>query len=199
MRIDDAILSGSIVGSSAVVSLSGSFTGSGHITLADTASLVISSSYALTASYTVTSSLSVSSSYAVTSSLSVSSSYAVTSSLSVSSSYALSSSYAVTASHVLGAVSKNYPTQTFSTDFNFTKDVYHIVDTIDVTGSLPSTPLNGNKVGLLNLGSSDPLIDGNGNNIMGLAQNLTVDSENASFQLLYSDATNGWIFVGANN
>ena len=157
MRIDDAILSGSIVGSSAVVSLSGSFTGSGHITLADTASLVISASYAL------------------------------------------SSSYAVTASHVLGAVSKNYPTQTFSTDFNFTKDVYHIVDTIDVTGSLPSTPLNGNKVGLLNLGSSDPLIDGNGNNIMGLAQNLTVDSENASFQLLYSDATNGWIFVGANN
>ena len=169
MRIDDAILSGSIVGSSAVVSLSGSFTGSGHITLADTASLVISASYALTASYAVTSSLSV------------------------------SSSYAVTASHVLGAVSKNYPTQTFSTDFNFTKDVYHIVDTIDVTGSLPSTPLNGNKVGLLNLGSSDPLIDGNGNNIMGLAQNLTVDSENASFQLLYSDATNGWIFVGANN
>ena len=181
MRIDDAILSGSIVGSSAVASLSGSFTGSGHITLADTASLVISSSYALTASYAVTSSLSVSSSYAVTSSLSV------------------SSSYAVTASHVLGAVSKNYPTQTFSTDFNFTKDVYHIVDTIDVTGSLPSTPLNGNKVGLLNLGSSDPLIDGNGNNIMGLAQNLTVDSENASFQLLYSDDTNGWIFVGANN
>lgn len=169
MRIDDAILSGSIVGSSAVASLSGSFTGSGHITLADTASLVISASYALTASYSVTSSLSV------------------------------SSSYAVTASHVLGAVSKNYPTQTFSTDFNFTKDVYHIVDTIDVTGSLPSTPLNGNKVGLLNLGSSDPLIDGNGNNIMGLAQNLTVDSENASFQLLYSDATNGWIFVGANN
>ena len=169
MRIDDAILSGSIVGSSAVVSLSGSFTGSGHITLADTASLVISASYALTASYSVTSSLSV------------------------------SSSYAVTASHVLGAVSKNYPTQTFSTDFNFTKDVYHIVDTIDVTGSLPSTPLNGNKVGLLNLGSSDPLIDRNGNNIMGLAQNLTVDSENASFQLLYSDATNGWIFVGANN
>ena len=169
MRIDDAILSGSIVGSSAVVSLSGSFTGSGHITLADTASLVISASYALTASYSVTSSLSV------------------------------SSSYAVTASHVLGAVSKNYPTQTFSTDFNFTKDVYHIVDTIDVTGSLPSTPLNGNKVGLLNLGSSDPLVDRNGNNIMGLAQNLTVDSENASFQLLYSDATNGWIFVGANN
>ena len=169
MRIDDAILSGSIVGSSAVVSLSGSFTGSGHITLADTASLVISASYALAASYSVTSSLSV------------------------------SSSYAVTASHVLGAISKNYPTQTFSTDFNFTKDVYHIVDTINVTGSLPSTPLNGYKVGLLNLGSSDPLVDRNGNNIMGLAQNLTVDSENASFQLLYSDATNGWIFVGANN
>jgi len=169
MRIDDAILSGSIVGSSAVASLSGSFTGSGHITLADTASLVISASYALTASYSVTSSLSV------------------------------SSSYAVTASYVLGAISKSYPTQTFSTDFNFIKDVYHIVNTVEITGSLPSTPLNGDQVGLLNLGSSNPLVNRNGNNIMGLSQNLTVDSENASFQLLYSDATNGWIFVGANN
>ena len=163
MRIDDAILSGSVVGSSAVVSLSGSFTGSGHITLADTASLVISASYALT------------------------------------SSHAISASYAVTASYILGATSKNYPTQTFSTDFNFIKDVYHIVNTVEVTGSLPSTPLNGDQVGLLNLGSSNPLVNRNGNNIMGLSQNLTVDSENASFQLLYSDATNGWIFVGANN
>ena len=37
MRIDDAILSGSVVGSAATVSLTGSFTGSGHIATASIA------------------------------------------------------------------------------------------------------------------------------------------------------------------
>ena len=41
MRIDDAILSGSVLGSSAVVSISGSYTGSGHI---ETSSYAVSSS-----------------------------------------------------------------------------------------------------------------------------------------------------------
>jgi hypothetical protein len=41
MRIDDAILSGSVLGSSAVVSISGSFTGSGHI---ETSSYAVTSS-----------------------------------------------------------------------------------------------------------------------------------------------------------
>jgi hypothetical protein len=47
MRIDDAILSGSVLGSSAVVSITGSFTGSGHIA---TASNAFTSSYAITSS-----------------------------------------------------------------------------------------------------------------------------------------------------
>jgi|AOAMet_66_BLW_10_1038536.scaffolds.fasta_scaffold08473_1 hypothetical protein len=41
MRIDDAILSGSVLGSSAVVSITGSFTGSGHI---ETSSYAVTSS-----------------------------------------------------------------------------------------------------------------------------------------------------------
>ena len=41
MRIDDPILSGSVLGSSAVVSISGSFTGSGHI---ETSSYAVTSS-----------------------------------------------------------------------------------------------------------------------------------------------------------
>jgi len=59
MRIDDAILSGSVVGSSATVSLTGSFTGSGHIfqadsaSIADTASFTVSASFATTASYAI--------------------------------------------------------------------------------------------------------------------------------------------------
>ena len=100
MRIDDAILSGSVVGSSATVSLTGSFTGSGHITLAD------SSSYAVTASYAVTSSHTE---FADSSSYSVTASYAVTSShteFADSSSYSVTSSYAITSSHALDIQNK---------------------------------------------------------------------------------------------
>ncbi len=49
MRIDDAILSGSVLGSSAVVSISGSFTGSGHI---ETSSYAVTSSKIWITDYT---------------------------------------------------------------------------------------------------------------------------------------------------
>jgi len=74
MRIDDAILSGSVVGSSATVYLTGSFTGSGHIfradsaSIADTASFTISASFAETASFTLSSSIAESSSYTISAS-----------------------------------------------------------------------------------------------------------------------------------
>jgi len=69
MRIDDAILSGSVVGSAATVSLTGSFTGSGHIATASISlAPAISSSYALTASHAITASYVESSSFAVTAS-----------------------------------------------------------------------------------------------------------------------------------
>ena len=69
MRIDDAILSGSVVGSAATVSLTGSFTGSGHIATASISlAPAISSSYALTASHAITASYVESSSFAITAS-----------------------------------------------------------------------------------------------------------------------------------
>jgi len=74
MRIDDAILSGSVVGTSATVYLTGSFTGSGHIfradsaSIADTASFTISASFAETASFTLSSSIAESSSYTISAS-----------------------------------------------------------------------------------------------------------------------------------
>ena len=82
MRIDDAILSGSVVGSSATVSLTGSFTGSGHIfqadsaSIADTASFTVSASFATTASFVETASFSQTASFTETSSFSISASHA---------------------------------------------------------------------------------------------------------------------------
>jgi hypothetical protein len=143
MRIDDAILSGSVVGSAATVSLTGSFTGSGFIT---------SASYGITASYALN----------------------------------------------VESFNKNYPIQTYTTNFNLSKDNYHVI-TAAITGTLPAGPANGDRLGIINLGTNEPLIARNGSNIMGQTQDLSIDSNNASFQLVYSGATNGWVFIGANN
>jgi len=55
MRIDDAILSGSVLGSSAIVSISGSYTGSGHIATSSLAILADTTSNIDITDYTTTS------------------------------------------------------------------------------------------------------------------------------------------------
>ena len=230
MRIDDAILSGSVVGSSATVSLTGSFTGSGHLTLADTASIATSasyavssshvefadsSSYAVTASHAVTSSLALSvesssysttASYALTASVLlgaiISASYSVTSSHAITASYVdfvTSASYATTASYALNAETFDFATVYETTNFTFAKDTFHIVSQSALTGTLPATPTDGDRVAFMKVGTTSSLIERNGSNLMFLGEDMTIDSNNASFQLLYSGATPGWILLGANN
>lgn len=150
MRIDDAILSGSVVGSSATVSLTGSFTGSGHVA---TASFLLGT--------------------------------------------VESASYAVTASHALNGFT--FSSQVETANFNFALDTFHIISASNITGTLPASPTSGQRVAVSNLGSASPLIARNGNNIMDLAEDFTIDSNNAAFQLVYSDATSGWVMLGANN
>ena len=122
MRIDNARFTGSVDGSQAVASLSGSFTGSGHIELSNTASYnfasaSISASNLIlwrasgitdqTASLTIISETSDTASYVSSSNVDgpfgmdsiQSASFA---SSSISSSYALTSSYAISASHLIG-------------------------------------------------------------------------------------------------
>ena len=64
-----------------------------------------------------------------------------------------------------------------------------------VTLTLPATPSPGDQVGFSNRsGTTTPVIDRNGENIMGVAENLTLDNENAFGTLIYADASEGWIF-----
>jgi hypothetical protein len=42
--------------------------------------------------------------------------------------------------------------------------------------------------------TATPVIDRNGQNIMGLAENMTVDNVNYFGTLVFADATRGWIF-----
>jgi hypothetical protein len=65
--------------------------------------------------------------------------------------------------------------------------------------TLPSSPLIGDAVRIMDLaGTFDTdnlVIARNGENIMGLAQDLTLSTENAAIGLVYSNATYGWKLI----
>jgi hypothetical protein len=65
-----------------------------------------------------------------------------------------------------------------------------------LTLTLPESPQSGDIIGVSNRsGTTDSIIDRNGENIMSLAENLTIDIENAGFTLIYADATRGWVII----
>ena len=60
------------------------------------------------------------------------------------------------------------------------------------TITLPSSPSAGNQV-VISVGAfTDTVIGRNGSNIMGLAEDMTVNVLNATVDLVYVDATRGW-------
>lgn len=82
-----------------------------------------------------------------------------------------------------------------STNTDATAGQYYVA-TASLTLTLPATPTVGDIVGFQNSsGTITCVIERNGSNIMSLAQNLTIDSLNASVLLQYVSATRGWVFV----
>lgn len=68
------------------------------------------------------------------------------------------------------------------------------VFTAALTLTLPATPASGDWVEFMNRsGVTTCVIARNGSNIMGLAEDLTINSLTASFTLTYADATRGWV------
>jgi len=93
-----------------------------------------------------------------------------------------------------GAEAK-YTPSIVSTNTNAVKDTLYVF-TADLTLTLPASPSVGDKVALSNLsGVTTPVIARNGSNIMGLAEDLTIDVANAGIELRYADATNGWVIL----
>lgn len=67
--------------------------------------------------------------------------------------------------------------------------------TASLTLTLPSGPTAGDWVSIINRsGTTTPVIARNGQNIMGLAEDMTLDNLNASLTLVYADATRGWVW-----
>jgi hypothetical protein len=69
------------------------------------------------------------------------------------------------------------------------------VITASLTLTLPASPVSGDWVGFSNRSNTTTVVIGrNGQNIMGLAEDMTLDSANFFGTLVYADATRGWIF-----
>jgi hypothetical protein len=62
-----------------------------------------------------------------------------------------------------------------------------------LTITLPSSPSSGWEVGVAIAGTfTDTIIGRNGSNIMGFAENLTVDKAYATLRFVYTDTNGGW-------
>lgn len=67
--------------------------------------------------------------------------------------------------------------------------------TASLTLTLPSSPTAGDWVKIQNSsGTTTAVIARNGSNIMSLAENMTLDANFVPLQLVYADATRGWVF-----
>ena len=69
--------------------------------------------------------------------------------------------------------------------------------TANLTLTLPASPSAGDSIKISNRsGVATCIVGRGGSNIMGAASDLTLDTASASFELIYSDATNGWVIIG---
>lgn len=68
--------------------------------------------------------------------------------------------------------------------------------TAAITFTLPGSPVVGDWVAVQDSSASDAVVIGrNGENIMGLAEDITIDLSNVGMRLVYVGATLGWIIV----
>lgn len=79
-----------------------------------------------------------------------------------------------------------------STNMNAVASVTYVFSNAS-TLTLPAMPAIGDWVKILNKSVVNPIVGRNGSNIAGSATDLTVDIQNVSVILVYTDATNGWV------
>ena len=83
-----------------------------------------------------------------------------------------------------------------TTSVTAVKSRLYVITSTPLTLTLPASPASGDLVGVSNRsGNTDAIVARNSSNIMSLAEDLTVDSVDAGFTLVYSDATRGWVIV----
>ena len=64
------------------------------------------------------------------------------------------------------------------------------------TLTLPGSPTLGDSIKISNLGGLANVLGANGNKIMGVAADMTINTPTAAFELIWSGSNNGWIIIG---
>lgn len=102
----------------------------------------------------------------------------------------------ITSASLVTLTPSNYATQTISTSITGVKNTLYVF-TANLTLTLPASPLNGDSIKISNLsGVATCVLARNGSLIMGSATDLTLNNAVASFELIYSGATKGWVIIG---
>lgn len=73
------------------------------------------------------------------------------------------------------------------------------VFTANLTLTLPSSPVVGSSIKISNLSLVDTCkLARNGEKILGVSSDLTLDNRYSSFEIIYSGANKGWVIIGQN-
>ena len=102
----------------------------------------------------------------------------------------------ITSASLVTITPSNYATQTISTSITGIKNTLYVF-TANLTLTLPASPANGDSIKISNLsGVATCVLARNGSLIMGSATDLTLNNATASFEIIYSGATKGWVIIG---
>ncbi len=102
----------------------------------------------------------------------------------------------ISSASLVNTAPANYNTSVISSSTNASKNTLYVLKA-DLTLTLPGSPATGDSIKISNLsGVATCIVARNGNNIMATAADLTLDNAVASFELVYTDATNGWVIIG---
>jgi len=93
-------------------------------------------------------------------------------------------------------VQSKHSVSVISADTNAVANTVYVF-TASLTLTLPASPSVGDSIKISNLSDVATCVLGrNGNKIMGDAEDLTLDTASASFELIYSGSTKGWVIIG---
>jgi hypothetical protein len=90
------------------------------------------------------------------------------------------------------AISAGYDVTTTSINKTLSSNELTVALTSGLTITLPSSPSTGARVAVSVGAFTNTIVARNGSNIMGLAEDLTIDIENRTINFYYVDATRGW-------
>ena len=102
----------------------------------------------------------------------------------------------MTAVSLVQITASNYSVSTISANTTAVKNTLYVF-TANLTLTLPISPATGDSIKISNLSAvATCVLARNGSLIMGVATDLTLNNAVASFELIYSGATKGWVIIG---